>query len=383
MPQPLSLFVSCPRGLEGVLVEELRDLGGSPTPSTGGVYLEADSWLAMRINLHSRLASRVLLEVARGRFSGHDDIYALASGVDWSRHFTPRQTFKMQVTTARCRVENPFFFMQRAKDGLCDRFRRDQRRRPDVDVHRPDMRVRLLLVRDEAVLFLDTSGDALFKRGYRQQLGEAPLRENLAAGILALLGWSPGEVLMDPLCGSATFLVEAGLMARGIAPGSRRGFAFERLRYHDGRAWDRLRREALARETNIHVPLFGGDISAGALSDARANLRVTGLDDTVELRQGDCLDARPPAASGLWVSNPPYGVRQQDAHELAALYPRWGDLLKQHFTGWRASFITADPELPRRMGLRTSRRTPLFNGALECRLLEYHMVAGSLKRRQA
>ena len=376
MPAALPLFDPCPRGLEEALVEELRALGATPVATAGGVSFAGDSGLMMAVNLHSRLASRVHLQVARGRFSHPDHIYALARDVDWAGFFAPDLSFKMYVTPVRCEVGSPIFLMQRAKDGICDRFRQDRGQRPNVDTHTPDMRVHLLLVDDQATLYLDTSGEALFKRGYRQQSSEAPIRENLAAGILVLLGWQPGEALLDPMCGSGTFLLEAGLMARRIAPGSRRRFAFERFRRHDTPAWARLLREARGRETRERVPLFGADISSEGLAHARANLRVTGLDDTVELRQVDCLEGEPPASTGLWVANPPYGVRLGEIEALAAFYPRWGDVLKQRFSGWRASFITADPELPRRIGLKTRRRTPLFNGALECRLLEYVMVAG-------
>jgi putative N6-adenine-specific DNA methylase len=321
-----------------------------------------------------------MLQVGKGRCSNEDDVYELARGVSWAALFRTDRSIKVQASATRCPGANPVFLSQRVKDGVCDRFRKDTGARPSVDTVHPDLRLRLHLVEDMATLYLDTSGESLFKRGYRRQTGDAPIRENLAAGILTLLGWQPGEVLLDPMCGSGTFLVEAGLIARRVAPGSRRRFAFEHLRVHDAPAWERMRGEARARETRARVPLHGSDISADCLEMASENLRYTGLDDTVRLERADCLDLEPPAASGLWLTNPPYGVRLEDAEELASLYPRWGDLLKRRFAGWRACFITADPALPSRIRLKSRRRTPLFNGALECRLLEYSMSAGGCRK---
>jgi putative N6-adenine-specific DNA methylase len=233
-------------------------------------------------------------------------------------------------------------------------------------------------------LYLDTSGEPLFKRGWRRHAVEAPLRENLAAGILRLTGWTAEEPLFDPMCGSGTFLVEAAQLARAVAPGLGRGFGFEKLAFHDAALWARVRTEAQARVPAPARPIvFGADLDAKALSVTRSNLRDAGVADAVRLEQADVLDVRPPADGGVAVMNPPYGVRIGDAEQLAGFYPRLGDALKQRFAGWRVFVFSADLRLPKLIGLRAQRRTPLFNGALECRLYEYRMIAGTLRHRAA
>jgi putative N6-adenine-specific DNA methylase len=267
------------------------------------------------------------------------------------------------------------------KDAVCDAFRAKQGRRPDVDTQAPDVRIHVFLTRDEATFYLDTSGEALFKRGWRSQAGEAPLRENLAAGILRLAGWREPIPLFDPMCGSGTFLVEAAAMALDIAPGLNRSFGFERLATYDRSLWRGMTEKALARRRRTgRFPIYGSDKSGTTLGMARENLAAAGLAGAVELKQMDVLDGGPPAAGGILVMNPPYGERIGDDAELAAFYPKLGDVLKQRYTGWTAYILSADMRLPKLIGLKASKRTPLYNGALECRLFEYRLVAGSLRR---
>jgi putative N6-adenine-specific DNA methylase len=230
-------------------------------------------------------------------------------------------------------------------------------------------------------LYLDTSGEALFKRGYRKEQGEAPLRENLAAGILHLAGWQPGMALLDPMCGSGTFLIEAAQMALNIAPGAERWFAFEHMKNFDAAAWDKIYQEATAAELpKAPLPIYGSDVSSTVLMAARANLATAGLAEVVTLKQINLLDVTPPAPTGVLVTNPPYAIRIGEQEEMARLYPRIGDLLKQKFGGWRACFLSADMRLAKLIRLSVSRRIPLYNGALDCRLFVYEMVAGSNRK---
>ena len=243
------------------------------------------------------------------------------------------------------------------------------------------MRVYAFLTAERVSLYLDTSGEALFKRGYRKEQGEAPLRENLAAGILYLAGWQPGMPLLDPMCGSGTFLIEAAQMALNIAPGAERWFAFEQIKNFDPAAWDAIYQEAVAAELPKNpLPIYGSDVSSTVLMAARANLAAAGLEEVVTLKQINLLDVAPPAPTGVLVANPPYAVRIGEQEEMAQLYPRIGDLLKQKFGGWRACFLSADMRLPKLIRLSVSRRIPLFNGALDCRLFVYDMVAGSNRK---
>jgi putative N6-adenine-specific DNA methylase len=244
------------------------------------------------------------------------------------------------------------------------------------------VRIHVFLTRETATFYLDTSGEPLFRRGWRTVRGEAPLRENLAAGILRLAAWAPPAPLFDPMCGSGTFLVEAAMMALGIAPGLNRGFGFEKLANHDAGTWRSLREAARTRgKPPRALPLFGSDKSGRTLALARENLLSAGLLNAVQLKQMHVLDAAPPCeAAGSLIMNPPYGERTGERDELAAFYPRLGDVLKQRFAGWTAYIFTADLRLPKLIRLAASRRIPLYNGALECRLLRYDLVAGSRRR---
>jgi putative N6-adenine-specific DNA methylase len=250
-----------------------------------------------------------------------------------------------------------------------------------VDTRSPDVRIHLFLTRDEATFYLDTSGEPLFKRGWRVSAGDAPLRENLAAGILKLAGWALPVPLFDPMCGSGTFLIEAAMMALQAAPGANRAFGFERLANFDAGRWRAIREEALSmRKPAQPLPIHGSDKSGAIVALARENLRAAGLSDVVHVKQMDILDGGPPASSGILVTNPPYGERLDDPEQLALFYPRLGDVLKRRFAGWTAYILSADQRLPKLFRLQASRRIPLYNGALECRLYEYRLVSGSMRR---
>lgn len=382
MKQLFQFFAPCPRGLEGVLFEELTALRAERVQAVdGGVGFAGSLQTMMRANLHSRIASRILWKLAEKPYRSEDDIYRLARDVEWAELFAVDCTIKVNVTAIKSPLRSPEFVGLKVKDGVCDRFRLKTGARPSVDTREPDMRIHLFLTERMASLYLDTSGEALFKRGYRSDAGEAPLRENLAAGVLALSGWTPEQALHDPMCGSGTFLIEAAMKARAIAPGVRRSFAFQQFRGHDAAAWERLRAEAREQENSERYVIYGSDVSSTVLVHAAANLAAAGVAETVELKQLNLLDAQPIAASGVWLCNPPYGVRLDERARLAESYPLWGDVLKQRFAGWRAYFFTGDLELAKKIGLKASKRTVLFNGALECRLFEYVMQAGSLRDR--
>jgi putative N6-adenine-specific DNA methylase len=242
------------------------------------------------------------------------------------------------------------------------------------------VRIHAFLDYDTVTLYLDTSGESLYKRGSKPGTVEAPLKENLAAGILQLSGWQPDEPFADPMCGSGTFLIEAARIALDIAPGLGRRFAFEHLRSFDAPVWADIRRAAEARSQPARVlPIYGSDIAGSQLRRARENLAANGLEAVVSLAKADLLEYSPPATGGVMVTNPPYGVRMGEAEELETFYSRLGDALKQRWPGWRCYLLSADMNLPRAIGLKASRRTPLFNGALECRLFEYKMITGSLR----
>lgn len=376
-----AFFAPCPRGLEAVLAEELTDLGGAGVKATaGGVAFRGTLALCYRVNLQSRIASRILLRIAEGAYRDEQDVYDAAHAIRWQDWFTPQQRIKVKVSAHRCPLKSLDFVTLRVKDAVCDRFQYARGKRPSVDTHAPDILIAVYLDGTHCTFYVDTSGEPLFKRGWRKSAGEAPIRENLAAGILRLSKWTPDILLYDPMCGSGTFVVEAALMARRIAPGIGRRFAFEKLLSFAPPALNDLRAELQAAEITAKPGLIhAADQSAQALTSIKANLALAGLTDAVTLQQGDVLYLPAPAEAGLLVTNPPYGHRMGDSDALKTFYPQFGDHLKRHFCGWTVQIFTADLKLPGLLRLAPSRRVPLFNGAIECRLFEFRMVAGSLR----
>lgn len=377
-------FAPCPRGLEVVLRAELEQLGAQDvTDLPGGVSFTGPFALCYAVNLHSRIASRVLWRVFHGTYRDEHDIFRAVQALPWQTWFPVHRTIKVKVSAQQCPLHSLDFVTLRIKDAVCDRFRAATGARPDVAPRRPDIRIDAFLNRQRVTLYLDTSGEALFKRGLRPAVTEAPVRENLAAGILQLVGWTAQRPLLDPMCGGGTFLVEAALIARNIPPGLARRFAFEKLSNFDAPQWQALCAAGRAQQMpKAPCAIYGSDIRESAIQAARANLTAAGLVDTVTLTQADLLDVKPPAGEGMLVTNPPYGVRLSEKAQLAAFYPRLGDSLKRNFAGWHAYFFTADLRLSKLIGLAVSRRTPLFNGSLECRLFEFKIVSGAMRKQK-
>lgn len=351
----------------------------------GGVAFQGDTRCGLAVNLHSRLASRVLQRVAHAPGRAEDDLYRLARDTPWETWHASLASLRVDTTVIGAGPPDPQFANLRVKDGIVDRLRERFGERPSVDRQRPQRRVFAHVDPQGCALYLDWSGEALFKRGWRRDASEAPLKENLAAGLLALAGWHPGEPLLDPFCGSGTIVVEAAMQAAGVPPGARRRFGFERMLGFERAAWDRMRARAVAaapREPTI----FGSDVSEAAIAAARANLERAGVEaGWVRWRQVDALHlAEAPAPSGLLLSNPPYGERlevkgRQSVTQSERFWPEFSTVLKRHFAGWSVCLFTGDLELPLRLRLKPSRRTPLHNGALECRLYRFEMVAGSAR----
>ena len=375
-------FAPCPRGLEQLLAGEVAGLGATDiVPAEGGVGFAGTLATAYAANLHSRIASRILWQVGSGRYRNEEDIYRGVYALDWNAYFDAGLTIRVNVASVGSPLTSLEFITLKIKDASCDKFREQTGKRPDVNTAAPDIRIHAFLERERFTLYLDTSGDPLFKRGTKLMAGEAPLRENLAAGILTLCGWTPEQPLLDPMCGSGTLLIEAAQIARGIPPGYKREFAFQKLKNFDAAAWKRLTTEAEAGiKATAPAGIFGGDLYGDALKLARTNLEAAGLADSVSLKQVNILEIAAPAESGVLVTNPPYGVRLGELDELAAFYPKLGDELKKKFAGWRAYLFTADMRVPKLIGLQPSKRTPLFNGPLECRLYEFKMVSGAMRR---
>ena len=392
------LFAACPRGLEGALAAELTGLGASGCRAVaGGVLFDGDREVAYRANLWSRLASRVLRRVGQRRYRDDDDLYRLALGIDWERFFDASHSLRVDLSAVRSPVRSLNFATLRVKDGIVDRLRERTGERPSIDTRAPDARVFAFLEDRQATLYLDLSGEPLFKRGWRsgrEDKGEAPLKENLAAGLLALCKWTPATPLYDPFCGSGTIVIEAAQIAFDVAPGLSRSFGLEKLLDHDSKLWASLRAEAI-RRAQANRPregaaprLAASDIDPRAIEQTRRNLERAGLPaQAIATRVVDAACSRPPFETpGFIVANPPYGERiaadsatpalralQRDASRHEQAMRAFGATLREAFTGWQAWMLSSDRALPRQLGMKERRRTPLYNGAIECRLFGFEI----------
>ncbi|HEV7574501.1 MAG TPA: THUMP domain-containing protein [Caldimonas sp.] len=435
---PLPLFLPCAAGVEALLEAEVRAL----LPETalrvvrGGVALAGEPREVMLLNLESRLAQRVLIEVAEGPYRDEADLYALALDVAWSDWITTRQTLRVDTTAQKSPLKSLNFAALRVKDGVCDRMRDEHGERPSVDTVRPDLRIVLHVGAERAAVYVDSSGESLFKRGWREDQGDAPLKETLAAAMLAAAGWrgtaAEGGALHDPCCGSGTIAIEAAQIAMDLAPGRLRRFAFERLlpfANPERRAdWQRLKSKAASRVRAPQVPIFASDVSFRMVDFARRNAERAGVAVAIVFHGGDALERPPPPLPaelpGTLMVNPPYGERIEvagkarpgaaapasaaaargrgDAHRAAPrasgrsegepasdrdapsdFFPRlathWKHAYTAHPAGWTAWILSPDMRLPSAMRLKESRRVPMWNGPIECRLFRFDLVAGSAR----
>jgi putative N6-adenine-specific DNA methylase len=406
----LPLFLPCAGGVEPLLADEVRRLlgaGDEVRESRGGVFVDgaADGGLraAMQLNLHSRLAQRVLWPLAHGPYANEQDLYELARSVRWADWITPQQTLRVDTSAWRSPLKSLNFAALRVKDAVCDVMREAVGERPSVDTRHPDLPLLLHLDPDRATLYADTSGEPLFKRGWRDAKagkGEAPLKETLAAALLAAAGWqgrADDGPLLDPCCGAGTIAIEAAQLACSIAPGARRRFAFERLRPFQAhqRAWQAMRQEAREHEHAPAVPVFAGDVSFRMTDFATRNAQQAAVAAAIEFKTADALQRLPPAAQGTLIVNPPYGERiaakgqgqgpgrpgrEAAPGDAGDFFPQLAAHWKRHYAGWTAWVLSPDMKLPTQMRLKESRRVPMWNGPLECRLFCFEMVSGSARR---
>ncbi|QJD94053.1 class I SAM-dependent RNA methyltransferase [Duganella dendranthematis] len=381
--------------MEAALAEELREIAQQSTTLKvhnevpGGVHASGELTDAYLMNLHSRIASRVLMRMAAGGYKNENDIYDLTLEQPWEEWFGYDHTIRVDLTAVKSPLKSLEFTTLKIKDAICDRFLDQYKKRPSVDTKEPDMRVFGFVDAHQFIVYLDTSGEALFKRGWRTETGDAPLRENLAAGLLRVSGWKPGMPLFDPMCGSGTILCEAAQMVQGVPPGARRRFAFEKFHDFDAKVWQDMKAAIKPNPLPSEPTIFGSDISGDMVEMARHNLRSAGILFDVPMKQIEAQQVQAPTSvPGILLTNPPYGERigvrgdstlPQD--ELAnSFYADFSSTLKQRFAGWTVYLFTADLGVPKLLRLKESRKTPFFNGALECRLFRFDMVAGFNRR---
>ncbi len=374
------LFATCSRGLEDVLACEVSALGGKKVEAGRGmVRFHGDVRMMMRACLGLRTAIRVLVASASKNVAGRDDLYALARGVPWE-DFLPRGgTLGVTVAGQSAVFNNTHFAAQVVKDAVVDRIRDRRRERPSVDLKRPHLPIHLHLREGQASIALDAAGPPLSKRGYRRHGGPAPLNEALAAGLLLLTGYDGEQPLLDPMGGSGTFAVEAAMIATATPPGRYRRFAFERWLGHDPSLLDEVRRDLDAGRRPAPQPITAQDANSGAVRAARHNLKDAGMEEWVEIEQGEATIMQSPGEGGLIVINPPYGKRLGESSALGALYCALGDRLKSVGASCTAWILAGDRGLAKKIGLKAARRIPVFNGPIECRWLRYDLYEGTRK----
>jgi 23S rRNA (guanine2445-N2)-methyltransferase / 23S rRNA (guanine2069-N7)-methyltransferase len=384
----MRFLASAPRGFGDLLAAELALLGASGVRERLlGVSFAGPLEVAYRACLESRIASRVFLEIAQVEASSADELYAALRVLPWHEHIDPDGTLACDYSGQHPGINHTRYGAQRVKDAICDALRERHGRRPDVSLERPSVRVHAHAHGSKVTVSIDLSGEGLHRRGYRSQAGEAPLRENVAAGILIRAGWrsmaDEGAELLDPMCGSGTFAIESAMIAADLAPGlAREYFGFTGWKGHDAALWQRLHAEAAARvrpHDGSAPRLRGSDIDARAVRIARENATRAGVAAWVSFERVPLADARPTAPRGLLCANPPYGVRLEDRETARALHRELGAVLRGHFNGWRAAVITGAPEMGLELGLRAQRTHTVWNGALECRLLRIEVLPGSVR----
>ncbi|CAG1017271.1 Ribosomal RNA large subunit methyltransferase L [Burkholderiaceae bacterium] len=404
----LPLFLPCAAGVEDFLADEVQRVlpNAQARKARGGVSLEGGPDEVMQLNLECRLPQRVLVEVAEGAYHDENDLYELGRSVDWTQWITPQHTLRVDTTAQRSPLKSLNFAALRIKDAVCDVMREAAGERPSVDTQHPDLPLVLHLGPERASLYIDSSGEPLFKRGWREDKGDAPLKETLAAAMLAAAGWrgtaEHGGALHDPCCGSGTIAIEAAQIACGIAPGLKRRFAFERLLPFSSpemRAqWQRLKSHAQSRIHASAVPIVASDVSFRMVDFARRNAQRAGVEAAITFHGGDALErpapALPPELPGTLMLNPPYGERidvggkaarpsaqDRDTPQdfFARLASHWKRAYTHHPAGWTAYVLSPDMRLPSEMRLKESRRVPMWNGPIECRLFRFDLVAGTMR----
>ncbi|OOH88713.1 23S rRNA (guanine(2445)-N(2))/(guanine(2069)-N(7))-methyltransferase [Pasteurellaceae bacterium 15-036681] len=379
-------FATTARGFEEMLKVELEKItGGQCKIAQGGVHFTTDQAGVYKALLHSRLASRILLPLVTTKIFSDTDLYATIVGYNWADLFDPRDTFFVDFNGTNREIRHTQFGAMRVKDGIVDYFERKGFARPTVDKIRPDVRIHVYLNRDDVVISLDLSGEALHMRGYREDTGAAPLRETLAAAIILRSGWQKGTPLVDPMCGSGTLLIEAAQMQANIAPqiNRRQAWGFNAWKGHQPAIWQQVWQEAKEAETSEgEVQFYGFDLDHRVLAKAKQNAQNAGVAHLIQWQQGDVAALKNPVTEqvGTVICNPPYGERLGTTPALIALYSVFGQRLKQQFAGWNASIFSGEPELLNCLRLRSSRQFKAKNGPLDCVQKNYLISENADKR---
>ena len=367
-------FATVARGLEAIAAQELTQLGAEAVkPEFAGVAFEGDKALLYRINLWSRLVYRVLMPMATVKAFNAQDLYKGIKKIDWDEFLSPEQTLQINCTGKNPQLNHSHFTALQVKNAIVDQQRDRHQRRSSIDLEHPDIVINAHIHQNHCQLSLDSTGFSLHRRGYRPAMGQAPLKETLASALLAIAGWTPEQPLFDPMCGSGTFLLEAGMQSLNIAPGKfHPGFCFQQWPDFDNELWQTLLMQAEQEEkTDLQAPIWGSDGDRAVIQEAKINAQQCQLGEKIHWQWQNFADIEPPAEAGVLICNPPYGKRIGKEEELGDFYQQIGDVLKQRFKGWTAFILSGNKALTKRIGLRTSARFPVNNSNLPCTLLKY------------
>lgn len=369
-------FATVARGLEPLMVEELEQLGAKNVqPGFCGASFAGDRTLLYRVNLWARLPFRILLRLSEFSCETGDDLYAGVQRIDWEQYLTPEQTLAVTATGKTDSLNHTHFTSLQVKNAIVQQQMDSLGYRSDVDTHEPDLRINVHLNKGKATISLDSSGDSLHRRGYRPAVGAAPLKESLAAALITLSRWQPDQAFYDPLCGSGTLPLEAGLQSLRVAPGLfRERFGFETWLDYDDDLWEGLITDAEEQQQEELAAFIGGsDRNPNVLIQAHSNAQKCGIEHLVKFQQNELANVEAPADSGILLCNPPYGERLGKDTDLGAFYKLLGNVLKQRFKGWTAYVLSGNKALSSNIGLKSASRTPVYNGALLCQLMKYEL----------
>lgn len=367
-------------GLEEILAKELLKLGGKNiTPFKRGVAVTGDIGFLYKANLCLHTALKVLVPITKFTADNEHQLYDAIKAMPWEEFINVQDSIMVESVLNTELFKHSLFVSQKVKDAIVDRFREKTGKRPDVDLIRPMFKLYIHVYKNEVSINLDSSGDPLYKRGYRSDINEAPMKEVLAAGLVKLSGWEPHLLLIDGMCGAATIAIEAAIIANQIPPGYyRNDFIFMKWRNFDEKLYDTIFDSSVNRIKNSPVEIIANDIDGPTLKKARTNTINAKVDDVVKCTQQSFFDIKPERSGGVIILNPPYGERLP-VEEVTELYKEIGNKLKKDFQNFTAWMITSNPEGIKAVGLRPSRKIHIFNGALECRFLKYELYGGTKK----
>lgn len=373
MPQ---YFATVARGLEEIAAQELKQFGAEEiSPTFTGVNFQGDRALLYRVNLWSRTIFRVLVPIHHFRCPDAKQLYQAVHRLSWQNYLNPSDTFAVHCTGRNRNLNHTHFSALQVKNAIIDQQRRQFDSRSSIDIQNPDVLINLHIDQDQGILSLDSSGGSLHRRGYRSAMGKAPLKETLAAALLEMAEWNPSLPFLDPMCGSGTLPLEAGLKALNIAPGLfRDSFGFMKWKDFDATLWNKLYQEAQqTQKTVLPASITGCDRDHEILTQARHNAQQCDLENQIHFSRTELSQLEATADQGLIICNPPYGERLGNVSQLETLYQQLGDIFKQRFKGWTAFVLSGNQKLAKRIGLRTARRIPVYNGSLACTLLKYEL----------